>query len=133
MCRKLKNVCKFDHSCHYDLVISVCLALVPMYIWRKYEGSMISHLGRRGNYMITLLARRTVHRLHQRKLRWATTHDEQFMAFMPNEPKTYELLVSLLLVYIFSYVWTNLVCDRSEKKRCHTKSILPLDLRVMHF
>ena len=35
---------------HNDLLISVCLDLVSMHIYKKYEGSMISHVDRRGNY-----------------------------------------------------------------------------------
>ena len=40
----------FDHFCHHDPVISVCLVLVSIQICLKYEGSMITHIGRRGKY-----------------------------------------------------------------------------------
>ena len=47
--RPTKNVHKFEILRHSDLVICVCLALVLPYIYVKYECSMISYIGRRGN------------------------------------------------------------------------------------
>ena len=49
-CGKLKNVHKFEDMGHSDLVISLYLAQVSKHNCVKYEGSMINHIGRRGNY-----------------------------------------------------------------------------------
>ena len=40
----------FETFIHSDLIISVCLDLVLMYIYVKYEGSMVNCSGRRDNY-----------------------------------------------------------------------------------
>ena len=47
-----ENVQKLENTRHNGLVVSVCLVPVSMQICTKYEGSMINHRGRRGNYRI---------------------------------------------------------------------------------
>ena len=51
--RQRENVHKFENIGHRDLVISMCLDLVSMYICKRevdYEGFMLNHISRRGNY-----------------------------------------------------------------------------------
>ena len=87
-CGKLKNVYKFDYFCPYDLVIYVCLTLpFKQYIWEAYLHTFTKY----EVSMIKSVARRTVHRCHQRTTKpdsntcW-TIHDHTGpLAFLPSQ------------------------------------------------
>ena len=48
---QIENVHKLENTAHFDQVIFVSLALVPVQIFVKSESSMISHVGRRDKQM----------------------------------------------------------------------------------